>query len=131
MVVAAAGAAGSNHGASARERTNAQSQKGEAYFRNREVLASAKPEQCTPSRRAAFEGFLTSAKQKTEEMLKPQATLAESNQWSDTLRASLSTEQVACAVPDAPVPPAVVRSADTGISDAPPPTTAAPVPAAP
>jgi len=43
-IIAAGGASGSNHGASSRERQNAQRQKGEAYARNRELLASAKPE---------------------------------------------------------------------------------------
>lgn len=105
QVIAAAGAAGSNHGASSQERRNSQAQKGEAYSRNRELLASAKAERCSPGRRAGFANFLEYANRKTEEMVKPQATLAEANKWSDNLRAMLSTEQEACARPDPVLPP--------------------------
>jgi hypothetical protein len=118
-VIAAAAVSGSDQGASGRERKFAQAQKGEAYQRDREILKAANPDLCSVGKRPAFERFVEAARRDTEHTLAPEVTLAEANEWSDTLRATLDLQQSGCRAPDAPTKasapavPVIVLEEDT------------------
>ncbi len=105
QVVAAAAVSGSDQGASGRERKFAQLQKGEAYERDRELLKTTDPAACSAGKRPAFERFVEAARRDTEHTLTPEVTLAEANEWTDTLRSTLKLQQKLCRAPDAPPAP--------------------------